>query len=104
MLQFHGLGRAVVVILLLFAAADLSFPGVCLEAATSPDGTTSLSGASESFASGHQCDDCFCCSRTVRTTAVFAVLPSVITVSALVVVLPEPRSLVARPVFHPPIG
>jgi hypothetical protein len=91
-----------VVVLLLFAATDLSFPGGCGDTPKSVHAGTALSADGESPA-GHQGDDCFCCSRTVRTTAVVTVITSVHEMPAPVAVLPEPRSIIASRLYHPPI-
>jgi hypothetical protein len=91
-------------VLLLFAATDLSFPGSCGDMPVAPHTDLTVCGGSDRPAPGHAGDDCFCCSRTVRTTAVVAFLPFVENAPAPIADLPEPRPAAVRRLDHPPIA
>ena len=103
MSRFHSLARAVVAALLLFAAADLVFPAGCGDAPVAPNAGVVCQG-SEPAGPSHPGDDCFCCSRTVRTTTIVTVLPAVQEVPVPVIVQLEPQSLAVRRLYHPPIA
>jgi hypothetical protein len=102
--RFHSLARVVVAVLLLFAAMDLAFPAGCGDAPVAPSLDLLLCQDTGQSASDHPGDDCFCCSRTVRTTTVVTVSPSVQEVPVPVSVMPEPQSLAVRRLYHPPIA
>lgn len=102
--RFHNLTRGVVVVLLLFAATDLSFPAGCDDAhAMTPVGPAWCAG-SDASEPGHGGDDCFCCSRTVRTASVATLLPYVEDAPAPIAASPGPRPAAVRRLYHPPIA
>lgn len=102
--QFQALGRAVTMALLLFAVADLSSSASCVDVSDAAHAELAIGAAADSAPAGHRGDDCFCCSRTVRTTATFTVCARVVSLTAPDGFSPEPQPLVVRPVFHPPIA
>ena len=93
------LPRLVVFALLLWAAADLTFPQLCAE-----DSMTASSAQSGTDRAADQGDDCFCCCHHV--------VPASISFTSVLVGLIDlanaqpPDSLLgtARTVFHPPLS
>ena len=100
---FQSVTRIMALVLLVFAAADLSFPAGCGDAPQTPHSGMALTSGGSTTDSGPG-DDCFCCSRTVRTTAIATVLTSVQEVPAPVVVWPAPQSVDVSRLYHPPIA
>ena len=66
MLGVRPLVRLVAVLLLAFAATDLSLPASCEDTQLIATGQTQVCAADAAQAVGPGCDACFCCSRVVR--------------------------------------
>jgi hypothetical protein len=88
--------------LLLSAAVDLSLPACCVDDEGLTLGCTTLGSTTHDGRAGHAGDDCFCCSRTVRTEPVllmsFVATESPIAPSSA----QAPADVPARPSYHPP--
>ena len=104
MVAFRSLARYLSLLLLLVAAMDLSYPAGCADALAVPPSTARLCAGDHAPDAGHDGDDCFCCSRTVRAEGVGLLhcTPLVIGVRS-----DAPASLVSAlgpPPYHPPLG
>jgi len=100
--------RVVAALLLLFAFADLSVPGVCqtddpLPGQIAPSFGNCQMGGNSAF-QGNPGDDCFCCCTHIVPTSHFELVIGVC-------VTPEVRStgqgqvkIFHSPVYHPPRG
>ena len=103
MLGVRPLVRLVAVLLLTFAAMDLSSPASCEDEGLVGSSPTQISAGDRATAASHGCDDCFCCSRVVR--AEFLNAFAAIDDTGLRLVEPA-TSLVfapAAPPYHPPL-
>jgi hypothetical protein len=98
----HRAFRVLAVVLLLSAAVDLLLPSCCVDGGDVTAERATFCSTTHQTEPGHPGDDCFCCSRTVRTEPVLAV-SFVVTVSpvaaATTSALPD---CPARPSYHPP--
>lgn len=66
MLRIRPLGRLMSVLLLVFAALDLSNPASCADTVIADAAQTQICAGGHAADVGHDGDACFCCSRTVR--------------------------------------
>ena len=66
MLGIRSLGRLMSVLLLVFAALDLSYPASCADSVIADTAQTTVCAGDRAADAGHDGDACFCCSRTVR--------------------------------------
>ena len=66
MLGARLLTRLMSVLLLVFAALDLSYPAACADTVIAGTALATVCAGDHATAAGHGCDACFCCSRTAR--------------------------------------
>jgi hypothetical protein len=102
MIWFRSLTRVIALTLLLLAAGDLLIEGACKDGANLTVTALALS-SDDGDETGHAGDDCYCCSRTVRSESSQSVVPVVRTVERRgdnVRRLPQSPSRVP---YHPPL-
>lgn len=66
MLRIRSFGRLMSVLLLVFAALDLSYPAACAATVIAGAEQATVRAGDHATDAGHDCDACFCCSRTAR--------------------------------------
>ena len=98
--RFGVLMRIVTIGLLLWAATDLAFPGLCAEDA----GITSQAGSSPADRGSSQQDDCFCCCHHVVPTNF-----DLVTAFLFSIDVPDTQATglspgIPRAFFHPPLA
>lgn len=74
MIRFRSLTRVLVWMLLLLAAGDLLIEGACKDGANLTV-TASTLRSDDGDEAGHTGEDCYCCSRTVRSESSQSVVP-----------------------------
>jgi hypothetical protein len=91
-------------LLLLVAAMDLAYPSGCAESQDVGPLTPTICAGHDSADAGHDGEDCFCCSRTVRaesSVAFHRVSPTAVLVNDTPVALVD---ALGPPLYHPPLG
>lgn len=97
--------RTLAVVLLLFAAADLTIAGACSDTEVqSSSGAQWCAGHDDAPASGHDGDDCFCCSRTVRDEAVASQVADLTAIPAAEGATGALLQTPPTPLYHPPLA
>lgn len=103
MLGIRSLGRLMSVLLLVFAALDLSYPVSCVDTVIACSAQATVCAGDHAADAGHDGDDCFCCSRTVRAEWLSAFVVSDVTgqpfVDRAICLVSAP----ATPPYHPPL-
>jgi len=91
------------VLLLVFAALDLSFPVSCADTVLAETAQATVCAGGHAAGAGHDGDDCFCCSRTVRAEWLSAFVVSDLTGQPFVDGAISLVSAPATPPYHPPL-
>lgn len=103
MTSLRAVTRLVALALLLFAAGDLLGLGACEDGGFIASQSTALSQSDEAVPTGHQGEECYCCSRTVRSEAAISFT---MTTTVTNVVADTSEAFPQRPPrlpYHPPL-
>jgi hypothetical protein len=91
-------------VLLLVAAADLAYPAGCADGPLVGPLAATICAGDHTADAGHDGEDCFCCSRTIRGEQVFPFQHA----SGVVTVLNDAAANLAEaagpPPYHPPLA